>query len=317
MKVTRPQKITQPAHSDHRLNTDRLQEFLAIADEGSISAAARTLNVPRATLSRRLSALEGNLGVRLLHRRTNRLILTDAGVELRMRAQRILADVDATWHAVRRLDDTPRGLLRVSITGPHYADLFTDFLRDFPDIRLEIQSTTRHVDLLSEGVDVAIRIGEVKDQNLIARHIHTDRLVAAASPAYLEHFRQPKVPDDLAGHNCIAGFAGEWTPARSWPLLSGQTVPIGGRLSANELALVMNAALKGIGIALIPSAVGAPHFRSNKLVPVLVETVGKAIPISLVYSDREYIDPKVRIFIDRAIKAVTSEMPKPYDFETG
>jgi DNA-binding transcriptional LysR family regulator len=315
MNITRDKKITATVHSDHSLNTDRMREFLSVINEESISAAARVLNLPRATLSRRLSAFEADLGVRLLHRRTNRLILTDAGEELRQRAQRILADLDATWNAVRRLDDTPRGLLRVSVTGPHFAKLFTDFLCDFPEVRLEVQSTTRHVDLLTEGVDVAIRIGPVKDQNLIARYLHSDRLVAVASPAYLKRFGSPETEEALLAHNCVVGFAGEWTPSRSWPLLNGGTIAVGGRLSANEIGLVMTAALEGIGIALLPSAVAAQHFKNGNLVPILTEIVGAEIPVSLVYADREFIDPKIRVFVDRAIKVIANEMPQRHTFQ--
>ncbi|WP_422378568.1 LysR family transcriptional regulator [Roseibium sp.] len=300
--------------NDHSLNSDRMREFLAVVKEESISAAARSLNLPRATLSRRMSGLEADLGVRLIHRRTNRLTLTEAGKELQLRAQRIVEDVTETWNAVRRLDDTPRGLLRVSVTGPHFAKLFTGFLCDFPEVRLEVQSTTRHVDLLSEGVDVAIRVGPVQDQNLIARLLHTDRLVAAASPTYLRRHGHPVQPEDLADHNCIVGFAGAWTPTRTWPRRDGGTVQVGGRLSANEIELVLEAALEGIGIALLPSAVGAEHFRSGGLEPLLTDTVGTDLPISIVYADKAFIDPKVRTFVDRAVQAIQKEIPRPFEF---
>ncbi len=312
--VTSQEKITSPVHSDHSLNSVRMREFLAVIAAGSISAAARALNLPRATLSRRLSTLEADLGVRLLHRRTNRLILTEAGEELRRRAMRILSDVDSAWNAVRRLDNTPRGLLRVSVTGPHFAELFSDFLCEFPDVRLEVQSTTRHVDLIAEGVNVAVRIGPVKDQNLIARRIHTDRLVAVASPGYLSACGTPSSPDELAAHNCIVGFAGEWTPSRTWPLLNGGDIPISGRLSANEVELVLNATLKGIGIALLPSAIVSSHLRKGTLVAVLPDEVGAEIPVNLVYADREFVDPKIRTFVDRAVTVISSEMPAPHAF---
>ena len=138
------------------LSIDRMRDFLAIVQAGSISAAARELNLPRATLSRRLSNLEADLGVRLVHRTTAKLTLSRAGRELSQRAVRVVADAEAAWQAVQRLDDAPRGLLRVSVTGPHFSDLFINLLKDFPEVRLEVMSTTRHVDLIAEGVDVAI-----------------------------------------------------------------------------------------------------------------------------------------------------------------
>ena len=296
-------------------SVDRMREFLEIANCRSISAAARLLNVPRATLSRRLSGLEADLGVRLMHRRTTKLTLTEAGEELRLRAVKIIADADAAWSAVQRLDDTPRGLLRVSLTGAHFKQLFIDFLCDFPEVKLEVLSTTRHVDLIAEGVDVAMRIGPVRDQNLIAKRIRSDRLLAVATPGYLEWRGIPESTADLDGHNCIVGFAGDWFPSRSWPLLTGGTVPVSGRLAANELDLVKTSAVEGHGIALLPSAAAADELESGQLVPVLPELIGAEIPVSLVYADREFLDPKVRVFVDRAAEVMLRELPAPFRLE--
>ena len=290
-----------------------MREFTQIASAGSISAAARALSLPRATLSRRLSGLEADLGVRLIYRRTNRLVLTSAGEELRLRAAKIIADVDAAWSSVKRLDDTPRGLLRVSVTGPYYQDLFTDFLADFPEVQLEVFSTTRHVDLIAEGVDVALRIGPIRDLDLIAKHLHSDRLLGVATPEYLSHYDAITAPEDLKSLNCIVGFAGDWAPATSWPLMDGTRLNIGGRLAANEIDLVKAAVLKDQGAALLPTAIISQELATGALVPILPDKIGAEIPISLVYADREFIDPKVRIFVDRAAKAISQEMPKPFD----
>lgn len=292
-----------------------MREFLKILETGSISAAARGLHIPRATLSRRLSGLEAELGVRLIHRRTTGLTLTGAGEELRLRATRIVYDADAAWAAVKRLDDTPRGLLRVSVTGSHFQKLFTDFLSDFPEVRLEIFATTRHVDLIGEGVDVAMRVGTIKDQNLIAKRIRTDRSLAVATPDYLDRWGMPTLPSDLKQHNCIVGFAGDWAPVNTWPLLDGGAVSVSGRLAANDIGLVRSSVLKHHGIALLPSAVIATDIKSNAVVPVLPNAVGAELPISLVYADRKFIDPKVRIFVDRAAAVMRREMPEPFDFE--
>ena len=313
MNVTRSENITSLAHSDHNPSVDRMREFLAITEAGSISEAARVLVLPRATLSRRLAALEADLGTRLLIRRTTRLALTHAGEELCKRATRIVADADAAWDAVRRLDDTPRGLLRVSVTGPYFLDLFIRFLRDFPEVRVQVQSTPRHVDLLAEGVDVALRIGPVRDQDLIARRLHTDRLIVVASPTYLEKTGIPRNAKALTQHNCIGGVFGDWTPNAKWPLWKGGDISVSGRLSANDIALVRAAAIEGLGFALIASAVVAEDVRAGRLVPVLLDEVGAEMPVSLVYADREFIDPKVREFVDRAAETIEREMPKPLD----
>ena len=304
-----------PVHLSHMPSLDRMREFLEVAQAGSISEAARVLGLPRATLSRRMTALEADLGVRLLLRRTTKLTLTDAGDELYRRAARIVADADAAWQSVRRLDETPRGLLRVSVTGPYFLDLFVKYLCDFPEVRIEVQSTPRHVDLLAEGVDVAMRIGPVRDQELIAKRLHTDRLIVVAAPEFLEKSGTPKSAKELSKMACIVGVFGDWTPNAKWPLWKGGEVTVSGRLSANDIELVKEAAVKGLGFALIASAVVGDEIKSGALVPILVDEVGAELPISLVYADREYIDPKVREFVDRAAVAIKKDMPKPLEFD--
>ncbi|MEM6914488.1 MAG: LysR family transcriptional regulator [Pseudomonadota bacterium] len=291
-----------------------MREFLAVVQAGSISEAARVLGLPRATLSRRIAALEADLGVRLILRRTTRLALTHAGEELHRRAGRIIADADEAWSAVRRMDDTPRGLLRVSVTGPHFLKLFIDYLCDFPEVRIEVQATPRHVDLLAEGVDVAMRIGPVKDQDLIAKRLHTDRLIVVAAPSFLKNNGVPKSAKDLSRRNCIAGVFGDWTSNAKWPLLKGGDITVTGRLAANDIDLVRQAAIDGLGFALLASAVVAEDVSAGRLAPVLLEEVGAELPVSLVYADRKYIDPKVRAFVDRAAEVVAKEMPKPLKF---
>ncbi len=286
-----------------------MTEFLEVVRSGSISGAARTLGLERATLSRRMSALEAELGVRLLHRRTTKLVLTAAGQELQHRARRVVADAEEAWASVRRLDDEPRGLLRVSIAGPHFAELFTRYMQDFPNVELELRSTTHQVDMVADGIDVAVRIGEIKDANLIARKISSDRLVVVAAPQFLAEHGAPRNVADLKKLDCITGFADGWTPAKSWPLMNGKSINVRGRLTANELVLIHAAAKDGLGCALLPSAFLEQDLKAGRLVTVLADEDGKEIPVHLVYVDREYIEPKVRVFIDRAAKAIAKEMP--------
>lgn len=287
-------------------STDRLHEFVAIVAAGSISGAARDLEVPRPTLSQRLSGLEKELGVRLLHRGTRSLVLTEAGQELHRRARRISADASSAWDAVRRLDDIPRGLLRVSVAAVTVPELFTNFVRDYPEVQLEVRETTQHVDLVAEGIDVAVRIGEIKDPSLIARRIRTVRSTVVAAPSYLSARGRPARPEELADHECIVGFAGEWTPSRSWPLLGGGTIPVGGRLAGNSMMLTRFAAIAGQGLALMPEPVVADHVSEGRLVPVLADSVGTEMPVSIVYTDREYIEAKVRVFVDRAAHVLSA-----------
>lgn len=292
-------------------STDRLLEFATIVAAGSITAGAKAMGVPRATLSKRLSGLEHDLGVRLLHRGTRRMVLTEAGEELYRRARRLSADASAAWAAVQRLDDKPRGLLRVSVTSVSDNDLFTDFLADFPEIQLEVRVTTLHVDLVADGVDVAVRIGRVKDPNLIVKRVHTVFSTVVGAPDYLAQNGTPMVPSDLAGHACIVGFAGEWAPTRTWPLLDGGTFPVDGRLAGNSMMLTRAAVLRGQGLALMPGPVVARDVEAGSLVPVLQDSVGEEMPVSIVYADRKFIEPKVRVFVDRAAEAYAKAFGGP------
>lgn len=279
---------------------ERLGEFAAVVAKGSISAAARSLGLPRATLSRRLSGLEEELGVRLLHRTSRRMVLTPAGEELHRRARRLVADADEAWAAVRRLDDVPRGLLRVSGTTAFLNQLVVAFLEEFPEVQVEVRSTTRHVDLVGEGVDVALRFGEVRDPNLIVRKVAAGRRRVVGAPAYLERHGTPSSAHDLAHHTCLLGFGGAFGPERRWPLVAGGDVEVGGRLAANDIGVLAAAARAGIGLALLPDAAVADSVRSGELVVVLDGVVEADASVNLVYADREFIDPKVRVFVDRA-----------------
>ncbi len=285
------------------LKADNLTEFAAIIDAGSISEAARALEVGRTSLSRRLSQLEARLGVRLLHRETRRLTLTPAGEELYRRAQRVVVDVDSAWESVRKMDAKPRGPLRISVPDARLAaaDLFVTFAQDFPEVRLEVTMTYRHVDLIGEGIDVAIRFGTVANESLVTRKLSTTTSLLVASPAYLQHRGAPSTPTQLADHKCIVGFAGERTPALTWPLLSGGSIRIPARFCAEDIGLRVAAAERGLGIALVPRALITEQLRAQHLLPVLEDQVGVDTPMNLVFVDRTLMPPAMRVFIDRAV----------------
>ena len=287
-------------------SSERLGEFAAVVQAGSISAAARALELPRATLSRRITALEAELGVRLLHRSTRRLVLTDAGRELDQWARRIVADCEAAWRSVQRLDDTPRGLLRISATAGPLDDLLLEFVTDFPEVQVELRTTNRHVDLIGEGVDVGLRVGPVTDPGLIVRRIASSRRLVVGSSAYLRAHGVPTTPADLADHACIRGFAGDLGPQRTWPQLDGGEVEVSGPLAADQMHLARRAARAGLGLAFLPWIAIHRDVHDGRLTPVLLDSVGIDHPVSLVFADREYIEPKVRVFVDRAVPALKS-----------
>ncbi|MCO4746441.1 MAG: LysR family transcriptional regulator [Proteobacteria bacterium] len=280
-------------------SNDRLTEFAAVANARSISAAARSLGIERATLSRRMTSLEAELGVRLLHRSTSKLTLTPAGEELSRRAARIVQDAEEAWSAVRRMDDVPRGVLRVSMVGDMLDAMLIRYVLDFPEVRLELVDTSRPVGLIDERVDVAVRFGPVKDANLIARRVEAgvDRIVVG-SPKYLERHGAPSAPKDLTDHQCLG------PRQTTWPLRDGGRVPVSGRLGATESRLIRSAARAGVGLALLPVPLVHEDLASGALVEVLRDDVGDTVRVSIVFADREYIEPKVRVFVDRAVPAL-------------
>lgn len=275
--------------------------FVAILDAGSISEAARELEVPRASLSRQLARLEERLGVRLVHRSTRKLVATPAGVALYPHARALVLAAAAAVESVARLDDVPRGLLRVS-TPPHYnsvfGTLFSSFLRMYPDVQVELRTSARHVDLVAEHVDVAIRGGVVRDTTLIARPIARSMLTAVAAPSYLEAHGAPADLEELVGHACLRGFAGGTRPNSMWPLRDGGEVEVDGPFVSDDMMALRGAAEDGLGIALIPDNLIKKPLADGSLVAVLPEEVGRSVPLSVVWKEREFLDPKIRAFVD-------------------
>jgi DNA-binding transcriptional LysR family regulator len=291
-----------------------LDVLVAILDAGSMASAAQRLGMPRATLSRRLRRLEDEVGAVLVRRTTRQLAPTEAGLELYRHARPIVDAVETATMAVRARDDTPRGLLRVTMpigANAHFADMVTEFLTRFPEVRVELSASTRHVDLIAEGYDVAIRAGQVRGASLIARRLYDSAMIAVASPAYLARRGMPDDPVALREHDCLVGFERGESPRRTWALLDGTHVPVRARFTSNDLSLLADAALRGIGIALLPREFVLRHLDAGTLVPVLPDQVGVHGGIWVVYPERRGVLPRVRAFIDHAVAWSRSSPLRP------
>ncbi len=283
-------------------------EFLTFArtvEARSISKAARELGVPRPTVGRRLARLEEKLGVRLLRRTTRTMALTDAGEALYARARAVLAAVSDAEASVRRSDDVVRGMLRVSVP-PFGTDSFgamiAEFIARYPDVRLELDATTRHVDLVSGGHDVAVRAASQLPPGLIARKLARTRIVAVASPAYLAQRGTPKRAAELATHSCLVGFSLGEHPSTHWPLLRGGQVRVEAEVASNDIRLLQNLALRDRGIAMLPMPMIYDDVVRGALVPVLPERLGGESQVAVVYAEREFVPPAVRAFVDAVVK---------------
>ena len=256
---------------------DRLQSMsilLAVVDAGSLSAAGRRLGMPLATVSRRVSELEAHLGTRLLNRSSRRLTLTEAGRSYAATCRGILEDVEAAERAAAGEYSAPRGEL--AMTAPivfgrlHVLPLVVTFLEAYPEIDVRIMLSDRVVNLLEEHVDLAVRIGELPDSSLVASRVGSIRRVVCGSPAYFAERGMPKVPGELAGHDCIT-FEGLMS-AESWSFGSGRSlasVAIHSRLVVNTAEAAVDAAVAGAGVTRVLSYQIAPQLRSGALAVAL------------------------------------------------
>jgi len=278
--------------------------LVQIIDTGSLSDAARALGVPRPTLSRRLAALEEALGVRLLHRGNRGALPTRAGERLYARVRPLVEALRDAEREVQQMDDLPRGLLRVSVS-PAVAELFAPMLdayaRACPEVRVEVLSSNRFVDLKAEQFDVAIRGGALRDSDLISRALVRTEAFPVASPAYLGQHGHPTSADELASHRCLLGYGQRERPETRWPLRQGGWVPVSGPLTTNDRGLLRHSALEGHGIALLSAIFVKEALATGRLVPVLRDQVGGPLGLYAVYPERSFTPPQVRVFVEHAV----------------
>ena len=280
------------------LETAELLAFTTIVSAKSLSRAALELGVPRATISRRLARLEARLGTRLLRRTTRSLALTDAGTLFYRHAQGVLAALSEAEASVRRDEETVRGDLRVSL--PPIADealyaQVADFARRYPEVRMHVHFTSRHVDLRREGYDVALRGSSELEPGLVARTLLKDRMVGVASPAYLAQHGTPRTRKDLRSHRCLMAFVRGELPQTHWPV-AGAMVHVEGSFFSNEILLLRHMAASGLGIAFLPRMVVDELLESGELVQVLPGLLEAENRVSIVYPEREFVPAQVRAF---------------------
>jgi DNA-binding transcriptional LysR family regulator len=286
---------------------DELTTFLAIYEAGSLISASRRLRRSPPAVTRALGALEDRIGLRLFERTTRRLAPTEAGRLLVERARALLEDYE---QALVGASHAPvRGVLR--ITAPvqfgrrHVAPIVSALLNDYPDLRIELSLNDRNLDLIEEGIDVAVRIGNLPDSNLIARQVGSVRRVAVASPRYIAARGTPRVPADLAKHDTIFGMAR--SSAREWRFgrkRRGAVVRLSPRLLVDDVEAQVQAAKAGRGVARMLSYQVAEELAAGTLVCLLREFEPEPLPVQLVTLSRIHMTPKVRAFIDTAVKVL-------------
>lgn len=286
---------------------------LAVAEAGSLSAAARRRKVPLATVSRKVSELEAHLQTKLFNRSSRALELTDAGRSYIAASKRILADVAEAERAASGEYTTPRGDLSISAPialGRFYLQpVVAAFLAAYPDVDVQLSLHDRAVNLLEEHVDVALRIGALADSSLIAARVGEICRVACASPAYLKARGTPKTPDDLSRHDCIS-----FPPTQSataWRFKRGQTdyaVPVRSRLVVSNLESSCDAARAGVGVAVACSYHVADLVKSGELALVLQDYQPPPLPVNFVYSPNRFMPVKLRAFLDFALPRLKMQL---------
>ena len=286
---------------------------LAVAESGSLSAAARRQKIPLATVSRKVSELEAQLRTKLFNRSSRALVPTDAGLSYVASAKRILADVAEAERAASGEYATPRGELSVTTLvalGRLYLQpILAEFLATFPDVDVQLNLQDRTINLLDEHMDVALRVGELADSSLIAVRVGEIHYVACASPAYLKSRGTPKSPDDLSRHDCISYPSMQ--SASTWSFQREQTdyvVPVRSRFIASNLESACDAARAGIGITLAFSYLVDQSIKSRELVPLLQEYQPPPQPVSFVYSPNRYMPAKLRAFLDFAVPRLRTRL---------
>ena len=284
---------------------DSMRIALAVADGGSLSAAARALRRPLPTVSRGLSELESRLKARLFNRSTRRLTMTDAGAEYIAACRGILEDITAAERAAAGEFAAPQGELVISapiVFGRlHVLPVITQFLRAFPDIDIRLLLTDRMANLWEDQVDVAVRIGTLSDSRLVATRLGQTRRTVVASPEYLRAHGRPKVPADLSAFPCIAfealGNTETWTFGEGARPMS---VAIRPRLTVNTAEAAIDAALDHLGITRVLTYQVAQTLGDGRLEALLERFAPPAAPIHLVYGPQARVPLKLRAFLDFA-----------------
>lgn len=282
-----------------------LTAFVRTADLGSFVAAGRVLGLSPSAVGKAVTRLESQLGVRLFQRSTRSLRLTEEGRAFHERCRHILDDLDDAQETLLMTRETPRGRVRVSapIVAYHLLlPVLPEFLSLYPEIELDLDFTDRIVDLIEEGVDVAIRSGQLPDSRIMVRALRPFQLLLCASPAYLERQGTPKCPRDLCGGHVGIGFrypnSGK---VQDWPLIlpaGEKEVSVRHILTCNNMEALRGAVLRGLGIGCMPDFLAAASLKTGELIPLLVDHLDAPGQFNLIWPSSRHLSPKVRVFVD-------------------
>ena len=294
-------------------NVKAMRLFLTVVQTGSLSGAGRQSGLSPASVSRQITALEDDLGVRLLNRTSRRLSLTEAGQVYLEHAERLLHDIDELRDAVSQMAVKPRGTLRIqsriSLGTQHVAPLIPTFLALYPDLKIDLWLTDNDLDLTEHGIDLAIRTGNLSDSTLIGRRLASSPRVICASPEYWAEHGKPATPEALMDHNCLTYRFEFGTAAALWQfrINTGQSINIqvAGNFQTNNGEALRVATLSGLGVAMLPAWSVKDHLKAGSLERVLsdYETTVSDLDFGIyaVYLSRRNLSAKTRLFVDHLV----------------
>lgn len=284
---------------------DLFATFARVVECASFTRAAATLGVPRSSVSTAIRLLEDRLGTRLLHRTTRHVSPTQDGLVFYERCLRLLAEVEEAEGLFREGDDKPVGKLRVDVPGRVgrliVAPALPSFLERYPGIELELGVTDRAVNLVEDSVDCVLRVGELSDSSLIARHLGKLRLINVASPAYLARRGVPTRPADLPAHQVVRYVSPSTGAAEEWQWQDGgetRRLLLPGRVTVNSAEAYIACCLAGLGLIQIPAYDVVDHLAAGELVEVMPDHRAEAMPVALLYPHRQHRSPRLQAFAE-------------------
>jgi len=294
--------------------------FVTAVEQEGFSAAARALDMTPSAVSKQIRRLEDRLQTRLFDRTTRRVTLTEAGHAYHRRCTQILHDIDEAEEAVTSLTAEPRGTLRVAATVSfgrvEILPRINQFMQRHPRIKMEVEMTDRHIDLVEEGIDVAIRWREqMDDPSIVARRLCINKRVICAAPDYLRRYGTPTRPEQLLEHNCL--MLSTFDEFNDWSFMDAEqgqrTLNVRGNFRANTADGLHEAVLAGVGLARLSTWLVLPDIRAGRLVPVLPEYPHEYSAYYILYPHRRYLSQKVRTFVDFLVEIFTPEAPWEQD----
>lgn len=286
-------------------NWEGVSEFVAVAEAESFTKAAKRLGISTAQVSRQVSALETRMATKLFHRTTRKVSVTEVGRIYYQHCRQVLDGLEEAERAITNLQSTPRGLLKITAPVTYgertLAPLVNDFIAKYPELEVKVSLTNQKVDLVDEGYDLAIRLGQLEDSSMMAKRLGSRTQYVCASPDYVSTFGIPHSLSELEQHNCLQGTLDYWRFQEN-----GKTrnVRVKGNLSCNSGHALVDAAIKGIGIIQLPDYYVLPFLEDGRLIPLLEQNRQPDEGIWALYPHNRHLSPKVRMLLDYLSEAL-------------